>query len=66
MIFGICAATVGTYHVISSAYEFIHIIKEKIIINPADGTPFTTVKVGNAFVVESNFMETWTIQEDAI
>ena len=57
MLSGIWEATPGTYHTTYSAYEFVHMISEKIIITPDGGTP-VTVKSGDAFVVENNFKGT--------
>ena len=66
MISGIWEATVGTYHATYAAYEFVHMIKGKIVITPDDGTSSVTVKTGDTFVVESNFTGTWKIEENVI
>tara|TARA_B100000902_G_C26487204_1_gene517578 strand:- start:152 stop:499 length:348 start_codon:yes stop_codon:yes gene_type:complete len=61
MISGIWEATPGTYHATYSSYEFVHMIKGKIIITPDDGSPAKIVKAGDSFIVESNFKGTWEI-----
>ena len=66
MITGIWKATVGEYHATYSAYEFVHMIRGKIVITPDNGTPSVTVKAGDSFVVESNFKGTWRIEEDVV
>lgn len=55
-------ATVGTYHVTYTSFEFVHLMEGKIVITPDDGESFT-VKAGDAFVVEKDFKGTWKIEE---
>lgn len=62
MISGVWEATPGTWHATYSAYEFVHMIKGRIVITPDGGTP-VTVQAGDAFVVEADFKGTWKIEE---
>jgi hypothetical protein len=62
MISGYWEATPGTYHATYSEYEFVHMIKGKIIITP-DGEEPKEVNAGDAFIVEPGFKGTWKILE---
>ena len=62
MLSGIWEATPGTYHATYTAYEFVHMLKGKIVITPDGGEP-VKVQAGDAFVVESDFKGTWKIEE---
>ena len=62
MISGVWECTPGSYHATYKAYEFVHILKGRIVITPDGGTP-VTVSAGDAFVVEANFKGTWKIEE---
>jgi uncharacterized cupin superfamily protein len=62
---GIWEATVGTYHAIYDAWEFVHLIEGKIIITPDGGESYTVV-AGDAFVVEKDFKGTWKIEENVV
>ena len=62
MISGYWECTPGTYHATYTDYEFVHLIKGRIVITPDGGTP-VTVNAGDAFVVEANFKGTWKIEE---
>jgi uncharacterized protein len=53
----------GTYHVTSSAYEFVHMIYGRIVITPDDGTESFTVQGGDTFAVEANFKGLWKIEQ---
>jgi uncharacterized protein len=63
MVSGIWECTVGSYHATYTAYEYVVLIKGRIVITPDGGTP-VTVKAGDAFVVEKDFKGTWKIEED--
>lgn len=63
MISGIWECTKGSYHATYSAYEYVVLIKGRIVITPDGGTP-VTVQAGDAFVVEKDFKGTWKIEED--
>lgn len=62
MLSGIWEATPGTYHATYTAYEYVHMLKGRIVITPDGGTP-VTVQAGDAFVVEADFKGTWKIEE---
>ena len=62
MLAGGWECTPGTYHATYTAYEFVHMLKGRIIITPDGGKP-VTVKAGDAFVVEADFKGTWKIVE---
>lgn len=57
------SATPGTYHATYSDLEFVHMIEGEIVITPDGGTP-VTVKAGDAFVVEKDFVGTWEIKKE--
>lgn len=63
MVSGIWEATRGSYHATYTAYEYVVLIKGRIVITPDGGTP-VTVQAGDAFVVEKDFKGTWKIEED--
>jgi len=63
MISGWWAATPGTYHATYSAPEFVHMIEGEITITPDGGKP-VKVGPGDAFVVEKDFVGTWTIEKE--
>jgi uncharacterized protein len=62
MMSGAWEATPGTYHATYAAFEFVHLIRGRIIITPDGGTP-VEVAAGDAFVVEKDFKGTWEIVE---
>lgn len=64
-ISGTWQATVGSYHATFSQYEFVHMIKGRIIITPDGGEP-VEVGPGDAYVVEANFKGTWEILEPVV
>ena len=59
---GTWQATPGTYHATYTDYEFVHLIKGRIIITQDGGEP-VEVGPGDAFVVEADFKGTWQIVE---
>ena len=61
MISGTWAATPGTWHARYAFYEFVHLIEGQITITPDGGDP-VTLRPGDAFVVEPDFVGTWTIE----
>ena len=63
MVSGIWECAVGSYHATYSAYEYVVLIKGRIVITPDGGTP-VTVQAGDAFVVEKDFKGTWKIEQD--
>ena len=63
MVSGIWECTKGSYHATYTAYEYVVLIKGRIVITPDGGTP-VTVQAGDAFVVEKDFKGTWKIEED--
>jgi uncharacterized protein len=62
MMSGIWECTPGSYHATYTAYEYVVLIKGRIVITPDGGTP-VTVQAGDAFVVEKDFKGTWKIEE---
>ena len=54
-ISGWWGATPGTYHATYAAPEFVHMIQGEIVITPDGGKP-VTVKGGDAFTVEKDFV----------
>ena len=62
MVSGIWECSVGSYHATYTAYEYVVLIKGRIVITPDGGTP-VTVQAGDAFVVEKDFKGTWKIEE---
>jgi uncharacterized cupin superfamily protein len=62
-ISGWWSATPGVYHATYSAPEFVHMIEGEIVITPDGGKP-ATVKAGDAFVVEKDFVGTWKIEKE--
>ncbi|MBY0351957.1 cupin domain-containing protein [Tabrizicola sp.] len=63
MVSGIWECTKGSYHATYTAYEYVVLIRGRIVITPDGGTP-VTVQAGDAFVVEKDFKGTWKIEED--
>lgn len=63
MVSGIWECTRGSYHATYTAYEYVVLIKGRIVITPDGGTP-VTVQAGDAFVVEKDFKGTWKIEQD--
>lgn len=61
VISGTWEATVGTYHAVYAAYEFVHVIEGRIVITPDGGAP-VTLNPGDAFAVEPGFSGVWEIQ----
>ena len=62
-ISGWWGATPGTYHATYAAPEFVHMIQGEIVITPDGGQP-VTVKGGDAFTVEKDFVGTWKIEKE--
>ena len=62
-ISGWWGATPGTYHATYAAPEFVHMIQGEIVITPDGGQP-VTVKAGDAFTVEKDFVGTWKIEQE--
>jgi uncharacterized cupin superfamily protein len=62
-ISGWWGATPGTYRATYAAPEFVHMIEGEIVITPDGGKP-VTVKSGDAFVVEKDFVGTWKIEKE--
>jgi uncharacterized cupin superfamily protein len=62
-ISGWWGATPGTYRATYAAPEFVHMIEGEIVITPDGGKP-VTVKGGDAFVVEKDFIGTWKIEKE--
>jgi uncharacterized cupin superfamily protein len=62
-ISGWWGATPGTYHATYAAPEFVHMIQGEIVITPDGGQP-VTVKAGDAFTVEKDFVGTWKIEKE--
>lgn len=62
---GTWEATVGTYHATYSAFEFVHLIRGRIVITEDGGRP-VTVTAGDAFCVEAGFKGTWRIEEPVL
>lgn len=60
VISGTWEATTGTWRAVSKFYEFVHLIEGQITLTP-DGGPASTMRAGDAFVVEAGFQGTWTI-----
>lgn len=57
-------ATPGTYHATYNAWEFIHLLEDKITITP-DGGEVRHVGPGDTFIIEKGFKGTWHIEEKA-
>jgi len=64
MLSGYWEATPGTFHATYTAYEFCHLIAGHLSITPDGGAP-VMVRAGDAFVIEKDFVGTWTIYETA-
>jgi uncharacterized cupin superfamily protein len=62
-ISGWWGATPGTYHATYAAPEFVHMIQGEIVITPDGGKP-VTVRAGDAFTVEKDFVGTWQIEKE--
>jgi len=62
MMSGVWECSPGSYHATYTAYEYVVLITGRITITPDGGTP-VTVSAGDAFVVEKDFVGTWTIHE---
>lgn len=61
VISGTWEATVGSYHAVYAAYEFVHLIEGRIVITPEGGAA-VILNPGDAFVVEPGFKGVWKIE----
>ena len=61
VISGTWEATVGSYHAVYAAYEFVHLIEGRIVITPEGGAS-VSLNPGDAFVVEPGFTGVWKIE----
>lgn len=62
MVSGYWEATPGTYRAVYTGFEFVHLLKGRVVITP-DGGEGVEMKAGCAFVMEPGFTGTWEILE---
>jgi uncharacterized cupin superfamily protein len=65
MTAGSWTSTVGTWHATYTAFEFVHLIRGRIVITEDGGEP-VTVGPGDAFCVEAGFKGTWRVEEPVL